>query len=368
LQVENQHHPEPVEAPVNVPEGADLDETRLAYAAAVGRGAEELARLLHGPAEAVEDVTAPEVLVDVIVVPPGGVRRFAVAAGLGLGADDVVDGRDDACEEGVLAVHGGVGGASRGVVNEALEDAVQLAGHVVVDVAEALGHEAEVGGLAPDEQVQARVEQIGARVAVGDVDGGAAAEEAAPGGVVAEQLLADLARDAGLERVGEVGGGEAHLRVGEEEHEVLPLVPDVVALEAEEGAEPVHEVLVGAPLREGRRAEAAHGPERRRGRPHLGEPQRRVLGEEVVDGQDVVGLAARGRRRGGRASLGAARRGHAGIGVGCDGFRAGLDLGSGAAAAREVEGVEAWSWILCKEGWKGDGRTGRCGVWGWFEN
>jgi hypothetical protein len=56
------------------------------------------------------------------------------------------------------------------------------------------------------------------------------------------------------------------------------LVPDVVALEAEEGVEPVHEALVGAPRREGRRAEAAHRPERRRGSPHLGEPERRVLG------------------------------------------------------------------------------------------
>jgi hypothetical protein len=87
-----------------------------------------------------------------------------------------------------------------------------------------------------------------------------------------------LARNVGLERVGEVSGGEAHLRVGEEEHEVLPLVPDVVALEAKEGVEPVHEALVGAPRREGRRAEAAHRPERRRSSPHLREPERWVLG------------------------------------------------------------------------------------------
>nr|CAB3473849.1 unnamed protein product [Digitaria exilis] len=230
--IEHQHHPQPVKVPVNVPERADLDEARLAHAAAVGWGAEELARLLHGPAEAVEHVTAPEVLVDVVVIPPGGVRRGATAAALDLRADDGVDGRDDAREEGVLAVHGG--------------------------------------------------------------------------------LLADSARDAGVERVGEVGGGEAHLRVGEEEHEVLPLVPDVVALEAEEGAEPVHEVVVGAPLRVGRRAQAPDRPQRRRGRAHLGEPQRRVVGEEVVDGEDVVGLAAaRGRRRrgGGRAALGGAQRG-----------------------------------------------------------
>jgi hypothetical protein len=229
------------------------------------------------------------------------VRRGPVAAGVDLGADDAVDGSDDLREEGVLAMHGGVGWAARDGVDVALEDAVQLQRHVVVDVAEAFGHEAEVGGLAPYEEVEAGEEQIGARIFVGHVDVGAAAEEAAPRGVVAEQLPPDLARDAGLERVGEVGGGETHLRVGEEEHEVLPLVPDVVALEAEESAEPVHEVLVGTPLREGRRTEPAHRSQRRRGRPQLGEPQRRVLGEEIVDGNDVVGLAA--------------CRGHARIGV-----------------------------------------------------
>ena len=76
-------------------------------------------------------------------------------------------------------MHGGVGGAARGGVDEALEDAVQPGRHVVIDVAEALRHETQVGSLTPDEQVQASVEQIGARVALGDVDGGATAEEAA---------------------------------------------------------------------------------------------------------------------------------------------------------------------------------------------
>lgn len=219
--------------------------------------------------------------------------RGAVPAGLDLGADDAVDGRDDAGEEGVLAVHGGVGGAARGGVDVALEDAVKLERHVVVDVAEALRDEAEIGGLPPHEQVEPREEQIGARVAVGDIHVGAAAEEAAPGGVVAEELPAEGARDAGLERVGEVGGGEPHLRVGEEEHQMLPLVPHVVQLEPEEGAEPVHEVLALAPRRVGRRAEPPHRPERCRRRPHLREPQRRVLREEVVDGDDVVRLRRR---------------------------------------------------------------------------
>lgn len=49
-----------------------------------------------------------------------------------------------------------------------------------------------------------------------------------------------------VQHVGGVVGGEgpagAELRVGEEKHEVLPLVADVVELEAEGGAEPVEEV------------------------------------------------------------------------------------------------------------------------------
>jgi hypothetical protein len=91
---------------------------------------------------------APEVLVDVVVVPPGGVRCLDVMAGLSLSVDDIADGRDDAHEEGVFAVHGGVGGATRGGVDEALEDEVQLGRHVVVDVVEALRHETQVGSLA----------------------------------------------------------------------------------------------------------------------------------------------------------------------------------------------------------------------------
>jgi hypothetical protein len=64
---------------------------------------------------------------------------------------------------------------------------------------------------------------------------------------------------------------------------VVTLVAHAVALEAEEGAELVHEVLVVAPVRVGRRAEA----------PHLREAEGGLLGEEVVDGEDVVGIACR---------------------------------------------------------------------------
>ena len=72
------------------------------------------------------------------------------------------------------------------------------------------------------------------------------AEVRAPGRVVLEELLPDAARDGMVQHVGGVVRGEgparAELRVGEEEHEVLPLVADVVELESEGGAEPVEEV------------------------------------------------------------------------------------------------------------------------------
>lgn len=64
------------------------------------------------------------------------------------------------------------------------------------------------------------------------------AEVRAPGGVVLEELLPDGPGNGVVEYVGGVVGGQgaprAELGVGEEEHEVLPLVADVVALEAEE--------------------------------------------------------------------------------------------------------------------------------------
>lgn len=74
------------------------------------------------------------------------------------------------------------------------------------------------------------------------------AEVRAPGGVVLEELLPDGPGNGVVEYVGGVVGGQgaprAELGVGEEEHEVLPLVADVVALEAEGGAEPVEATCV----------------------------------------------------------------------------------------------------------------------------
>lgn len=58
---------------------------------------------------------------------------------------------------------------------------------------------------------------------------------------------------------------------------MLALVPDVVTLEAEEGAEPVDKIKAIVPLDKRRRAEVANGTEGSHGGANLGEPKRRVL-------------------------------------------------------------------------------------------
>ena len=143
------------------------------------------------------------------------------------------------------------------------------------------------------------------------------AEVGAPGLVVLEELPPDVPRDGVVQHVGGVVGGEgaalAELRVGEEEHEVLPLVADVVELEAEGGAEPVEEVgAEGVPgAGERRRRQVRRVRQRLHGRAHLREPQRRVVPvhHHVVDRDDVVRRrlrvpptsSRRRRRRGGAA-------------------------------------------------------------------
>lgn len=167
---------------------------------------------------------------------------------------------------------------------------------MVEDVADAFGDEAEVGGLAPDEEVEGDVEEIEAvvegvevAVAVGDPDIGFGSQVGAPGGVVPEEGGAEGAEDGRVELVDGVGGrGEAHLGVGEVEEEVLPLVAGAVALEAEEEGEPVEEVHVGVPLRwEGEAAEGAEGGD---GGADFGVAEGGVVGEVVVEGDDVVGF------------------------------------------------------------------------------
>lgn len=134
---------------------------------------------------------------------------------------------------------------------------------MVKHIANALGHEPQVRGLAPDEQIESHVQQFAAEGrdagARGEPEESVALEEVgAPEGVVAEELLAEGADDVEVEGVGVIRRRvEAHLGVGEVEDQVLPLVADVVGLEAEEGGQPVEEVGAGAggPVGEGRRAE-----------------------------------------------------------------------------------------------------------------
>lgn len=178
---------------------------------------------------------------------------------------------------------------------------------MVEDVADALGDEAEVGGLAPNQEVEGDVEELSAviggitaAVVIGDPDVGLLAEVGAPIGVVFEELLAEAAEDSGVEGVDVVRRrSESHLSVGEVEDEMLPLVPNIVALEPEEEGEPVEEVVVRLPLGERRSPEVSDGEEGGGGGADLGEAEGGVVVEEVVDGDDVVRLflSWRSRRR-----------------------------------------------------------------------
>lgn len=254
-------------------------------------------------------------------------RLGPVPAGLHLVLEDVVDRSHHADEEGVLAAHGGHRRPPCLDVDGLLDDVVEVEGHVVEDVAEALRHEPQVGGLPPDEQVQRRVEEVHADVVAGGGAGAAAAaaaaghaevallaEVGAPGGVVLEELPADAAGDGEVEDVDGVVLGEsrrgAELRVGEEEHQVLPLVPDVVRLEPEGGAEPVEDVgAVRVPdAGQRRRREVRRVRQRLHRRPHFRHLQRRVVPvhHHVLDRDDVVRrlhhrLLPRTRRRRGAA-------------------------------------------------------------------
>lgn len=98
-------------------------------------------------------------------------RLGPVPAGLHLVLEDVVDRSHHADEEGVLAAHGGHRRPPCLDVDGLLDDVVEVEGHVVEDVAEALRHEPQVGGLPPDEQVQRRVEEVHADVVAGGASG-----------------------------------------------------------------------------------------------------------------------------------------------------------------------------------------------------
>lgn len=142
-------------------------------------------------------------------------------------------------------------GTTRVRVHVLIENKVKLHGHEMKHVAKTIGSETKVTSFTPYEKVERNVEQLTPKVVVvlvfaGKGHVGFEAEEGAPGGVVAEELAAEAGDDGGVEG----GGGgrsvvvKAGVGVGEVEKEVLPLVGDVVVLEAEEEGEPVEEVLV----------------------------------------------------------------------------------------------------------------------------
>lgn len=90
------------------------------------------------------------------------------------------------------------------------------------DVGEAFGEEAEVGGLAPDEEVEGDVKEFAALVGGGviggvveEVDGGFDSEVGAPGGVVTEEFGTEGVEEGSVE--GFLGRGEAHLGIGQVE-------------------------------------------------------------------------------------------------------------------------------------------------------
>lgn len=66
--------------------------------------------------------------------------------------------------------------------------------------------------------------------------------------------------------------------VGQVEYEVFPLVPDVVGLETEKEAEPIHEVVMGVPLDVGWFAEVAGGSKGGLCGADFGVTERRVVG------------------------------------------------------------------------------------------
>lgn len=111
----------------------------------------------------------------------------------------------------------------------------------MIDIANTLGHETKVTRLSPNQQEQRNVKQLSPEniawvsTVIREYNVRFQAEERAPGGVVVEELPPEPPENAGVERVD--GGGrrlEAHLRVGEVEDQMLPLVPCVVVLETEE--------------------------------------------------------------------------------------------------------------------------------------
>lgn len=109
----------------------------------------------------------------------------------------------------------------------------------MVNIANTLRNKTEVTGLAPNQEEQRNVKQLAAEIRwvspAREYHVRFQAEERAPRGVVVEELPPEPPEYAGVEGVHDGGGRiEAHLRVGEVENQMLPLVPRVVELEPEQ--------------------------------------------------------------------------------------------------------------------------------------
>lgn len=89
---------------------------------------------------------------------------------------------------------------------------------------------------------------------------------------------------------------------------MFPLIPNVVSLEAEEEAEPVHEVHGVVPWVERRFAEVPGGAQGGGRGAYLWEPEGGVVRQEVVYRNDVEGLRQQLRRRRLRPPTAARRR------------------------------------------------------------
>eukprot|EP00965_Chrysotila_dentata_P066891 2214714-Pleurochrysis_carterae.AAC.4 len=172
-----------------------------------------------------EALVAPEELVEVVVV-----ALARVAGGLACGrllvhldAHHAVERRDHAREEPS-------GGLVDGRALRALALAMVLA-HLMEEEAEALGHVAQVGRLAPDEQEERQVghpaRAVGGRLRVH-------LEVVRPVGVIGEEVAVQL---------GEAFRLVLRERVGEQHHQVLLLVAHAFLLEAEVAVELLEDAL-----------------------------------------------------------------------------------------------------------------------------
>jgi hypothetical protein len=114
------------------------------------------------------------------------------------------------------------------------------------NVAEAFGHEAEVGSFTPDEKKEARVDETEAGIIVLVL----AAEKRTPFSVILEQLSVQEG-DGALDPLLPVGAGmrgrgsALAVRgrvVSKEEDHVFSLILHIVCLETKEISEPIHDV------------------------------------------------------------------------------------------------------------------------------